>query len=52
LLKEFLFMSVYAVSCLGINHIIFWPVALSAVCLPVSFGVLEVLMKKIEEKQR
>jgi hypothetical protein len=50
LLKELLIVSVYAVTCLKINHIILWPVAFSLFLLPMLFVLLEVAVGMIEGK--
>lgn len=50
LLKELFIVSVYAVTCLKINHIILWPVAFSLFLLPMAFVLLEVLVGVIEVK--
>lgn len=50
LLKEFLFVSVYAVMSLNINHVIMWPVALSLALLPIVFLLWDVALKAVESK--
>jgi len=40
LLKESAFVSAYAVTCLNVNHLIIWPLGLSAVILITSFLLL------------
>jgi hypothetical protein len=51
LLKEFLFIGVYAISCLGINHLIIWPVAVSLALLTLSFVTWDIFLKKMERCQ-
>lgn len=50
LLKEFLFIAAYAVSCLGINRIVLWPLALSIAVMVSVFILFDVVLKKIEAK--
>jgi hypothetical protein len=47
LLKEFIFVAAYAVTCLQINHIILWPVTFSLFLLPLLFISFDILLKKI-----
>lgn len=47
LLKEMLMISTYTVACLGINHIIIWPLALVSVVVPSCFLLFDILLKKI-----
>ena len=51
LLKEFLFMSSYAVTSLSINRFIIWPIAFSSFLLPVVFITFEVLLKLIHNSK-
>lgn len=47
LLKELFILSIYAVTCLKINHIILWPAAFSLFLLPLVFVLLEVVIGAI-----
>lgn len=49
LLKEFLFVGAYAVTCLKINHVILWPVAFSLFLLPLHFFILDILLTKLRQ---
>lgn len=48
LLKEFFFISVYAVTCLSINRITLWPVGLSVIVLLGCFLLFDVFIRKME----
>ena len=48
LLKQFVFIACYGVSCLKINRVIIWPVSISAGLMVISFICLEVLVKKYQ----
>ena len=50
MLKEFLFVSTFTISCLNINHVIFWPAGLSLFIIVLTFLLWEVLLKGIESK--
>lgn len=47
LLKEFIFVGAYAVTCLQINRIILWPVTFSLFLLPLHFLLYDLLLKKL-----
>lgn len=42
-----LMISTYTVACLGINHIIIWPLALVSIVVPSCFLLFDILLKKI-----
>jgi len=48
LLKEFLFIGVYAFTCLNVSQLIIWPIGLSPVILVLSFLFLELLIYKYD----
>jgi hypothetical protein len=48
LLKEFLFIAAYSVTCLQINHIILWPVTYTLFLLPILFTLFDLVCKKIQ----
>lgn len=52
LLKEFMFVAAYGISCLGINHTIIWPLSLSLVLSTGSFILFDVFLKKVESRMR
>ena len=47
LVKEFLFIGAYGVTCLNINHVILWPVGLSLALFAVTFVLWDVVLKKV-----
>ena len=49
-MKEFIFIGVYAVSCLGINRVIYWPVWIGIGLLVVFFVGFDVVLKKVEQR--
>lgn len=51
LAKEFLMLGTYAVACLKINRIVLWPTALSALLLPATCLIYDVLFKLYHQKK-